>query len=50
MGSINVSLTTIGAQQFLMGLFSDHAEKANLGNMKDNDTKTRKVCVDGNKH
>ena len=27
-----------------------HAEKANLGNMKDSDMKTRWVCVDENKH
>ena len=31
-------------------LSSDHAEKANLGNTRDNDTKTRKVWANGNKH
>ena len=31
-------------------LSSDNAEKVNLRDMKDNDTKIRKVYVDGNKH
>ena len=31
-------------------LSSDHVDKAHLGNMRDNDTKTRKACPDRNKH
>ena len=31
-------------------LSNDYVEKANLGNTKENDTKTRKVHADGNNH
>ena len=51
MRNINVCLTTMSIQQFsTWRLSSDNAEKVNLRDMKDNDTKIGKVYVDGNKH
>ena len=47
----NVRLTTMGTQQFSM-VASHHAEysrKADLQEMRINNMKTRKVCVDRNK-
>ena len=45
----NVHLTTMGAQQFSMGAIYLSCRKADLSEMRDNDTTTRKVCVDGNR-
>ena len=47
---INARLTAVGTQQNLNGgLYSHHAEKADLPEMRDNDTITRKVRANGNK-
>ena len=32
------------------GIYSHHAEKANLGDTRDKDMKTRKIHIDENKH
>ena len=45
----NVRLTTMGTQQFSMVAISPSCRKANLPEMRDNDTKTRKVHVGRNK-
>ena len=44
-----VHLTAMGAQQFSMAIIKPSCRKANLPEMRDNDTITRKVCADGNK-
>ena len=44
-----VHLTTMGAQQFSMAAIYPSCRKANLPEMRDNETITRKVCADGNK-
>ena len=44
----NVHLTTMGAQQFSMAAIYLSCRKADLSEMRNNDT-TRKVCVDGNR-
>ena len=49
----NVRLTTMGAKQFSMAdvyIQQSSHRKVDLPEMRDNNTKTRKVCTDGNKH
>ena len=45
----NVRLTTMGAQQLSMPDIQPSCRKADLPQMRDNDTITRKICADGNK-
>ena len=45
----NVCLTAVGAQQFSMAAIQPSCTKANLSEMRDTETITRKVCADGNK-
>ena len=46
----NMRLTTMGAQKFSMvAIQLASCRKVDLPEMRDNDTKTIKVCVDGNK-
>ena len=45
----NAYLTTMGPNNSQRQHFSDYIEKANSGNMRSNDMKTRKVHVEGNK-
>ena len=45
----NLHLTTIGTQQFSMAAIETSCRKADLPEMRDNDTITRKVRADGNK-
>ena len=45
----NVCLTAMCAQQFSMAAIKPSCKKADLPETRDNDTITRKVCVDGNK-
>ena len=47
----NVRLTTMGAIQFSMAVvYLVIIQKTDLPEMRDNNTKTTKVCADGNKH
>ena len=45
----NVHLTTMGTQQLSMTAIKLSCRKADLSQMRDNDTITRKVHADGNK-
>ena len=45
----NVCLTAMGTQQFSMAAIKPSCRKADLPEMRDNDTITRKVRADGNK-
>ena len=44
----NVYLTTMGTQQLLMATIQLSCKNANLPERRNNDTITRKDCVDGN--
>ena len=49
----NVHLTTMGTIRFSMEavyIYLVITQKTVLPEMRDNDTKTTKVCADGNKH
>ena len=46
---INVQLTAVGVQQFSMATILPSCRKADLLEMRDNDTITRKVRADGKK-